>query len=187
MNNKTCKLYCSHCLMILLWNVVFMLCYYILQLERRATCLFARSVRSSTTKKASVKSNVLLFFYACRFSVEVACVGVLQKFMLQSCYANPIIVLGFPQNSLLAAIVSTNAQTCLQMRGFGISHDISKENLFSFNENNLINESPGWNGFDWVIRVRMLVGMATQDSKRLDRFQFSSFPYNHMSYGLCLG
>ena len=44
------------------------------------------------------------------------------------------------------------------MRGFGNSHDISKENLFSFNENNLINESPGWNGFDWVIGVRNVGG-----------------------------
>ena len=48
------------------------------------------------------------------------------------------------------------------------------------------NESPGRNGFDWVIGVWIIGGDRRPGTKRLETTLFISFSYNHMSYGLCL-
>ena len=47
------------------------------------------------------------------------------------------------------------------------SHMISEGNMFYFNENNLINEPPGRNGFDWVIGVWIIGGDCRLGIKRL--------------------
>ena len=58
--------------------------------------------------------------------------------------------------------------------------------MFCGIQNQLINESPGWNGFDWVIEW-FYGGDGHPGVKEIyKRSCFVASMYNHMSYGLCL-
>jgi hypothetical protein len=62
-------------------------------------------------------------------------------------------------------------------------HDMSTESCFCCNENQKINESPGWNGFDWVIEW-FLWWEKPPRLKKIDRRScLVAFEYNHMLMG----
>jgi hypothetical protein len=62
-------------------------------------------------------------------------------------------------------------------------HDMSTESCFVIMKTTDINESSGWNGFDWVIECVLLWGKLPR-LKEIDRRScLVASEYNHMSMG----
>jgi hypothetical protein len=60
---------------------------------------------------------------------------------------------------------------------------MSTENYVCYNKNHIINESPGWNGFDWVIEW-FYGGECHPGLKEIDRRScLVASEYSHMSMG----
>jgi hypothetical protein len=62
-------------------------------------------------------------------------------------------------------------------------HDMSIESCFAVMKTTKINESPGWNGFDWVIECVLWWGKPPRHKEIDRRSCLVASDYNHMSIG----
>jgi hypothetical protein len=62
-------------------------------------------------------------------------------------------------------------------------HDMIPESCFAIMKTTKINESPGWNGFDWVIECVLWWGKPLRLKEIDRRLCLVASEYNHMSMG----